>query len=160
VLWPLVVGAGFAVGLLSGLFGIGGGFLISPILMFIGLPTEVAISSGANQSVATSASPAMAQRRLGNVDLRMSMLLLAGGTFGSLSGVQVVAALRTIGQIELVISLAYAFLLGSPGSLMAIEGINALRARGPAASGDAGVSTTHGSMDCRGRCDFRAPSST
>ena len=75
VLWPLVVGAGFAVGLLSGLFGVGGGFLISPILMFIGIPTEVAISSGANQSVATSASAAMAQWRLGNVDPRMSMLL-------------------------------------------------------------------------------------
>ncbi len=136
VLWPLVVGAGFAVGLLSGLFGVGGGFLISPILMFIGIPTEVAISSGANQSVATSASAAMAQWRLGNVDLRMSMLLLAGGTVGSLSGVQVVAALRTIGQIELVISLAYAFLLGSLGSLMAIEGINALRAARKEAGGE------------------------
>jgi uncharacterized membrane protein YfcA len=136
VLWPLVVGAGFAVGLLSGLFGVGGGFLISPILMFIGIPTEVAISSGANQSVAASASAAMAQWRLGNVDLRMSMLLLAGGTVGSLSGVQVVAALRTIGQIELVISLAYAFLLGSLGSLMAIEGINALRAARKEAGGE------------------------
>jgi uncharacterized membrane protein YfcA len=137
VFWPIIVASGFTVGLLSGLFGVGGGFLISPLLMFIGIPTEVAISSGANQSVATSASAAMAQWRLRNVDLRMSVLLLAGGTAGSMSGVQAVAVLKTIGQIEFVVSLAYAFLLGSLGSLMAIEGVNALRAarKGPATGG-------------------------
>jgi uncharacterized membrane protein YfcA len=128
VFWPIIVASGFTVGLLSGLFGVGGGFLISPLLMFIGIPTDVAISSGANQSVATSASGAMAQWRLGNVDLRMSALLLAGGAAGSASGVQAVALLKTIGQIEFVVSLAYAVLLGSLGSLMAIEGVNAFRA--------------------------------
>jgi uncharacterized protein len=69
VFWPLVVGAGLSVGFLSGLFGVGGGFLISPLLMFIGIPPEIAISTGANQSVATSASAAVSQWRLGNVDL-------------------------------------------------------------------------------------------
>ncbi len=127
VFWPLVVGAGLSVGFLSGLFGVGGGFLISPLLMFIGIPPEIAISTGANQSVATSASAAVSQWRLGNVDLAMSAFLLAGGAAGSLTGVQAVDLLRSIGQIELAVSLAYAVLLGSLGSLMAIEGINAVR---------------------------------
>lgn len=143
VFWPFVVGSGLLVGFLSGLFGVGGGFLMSPILMFIGIPTTVAISTGANQSVATSVTAALAQWRLGNVDLKMSTFLLVGGATGSLIGVQLVAVLKTVGQFELVVSLAYAILLGSLGTLMAVEGINAILGQRKAATANARRRRSH-----------------
>ena len=124
---PAIVGAGLLVGFLSGLFGVGGGFLITPLLMFLGIPTDVAVATGANQAVATSASAAKAQWQLGNVDLKMGVLLLAGGGLGSLVGVNLVVVLRALGQIDLVISICYAVLLGILGLLMLIEGVNAMR---------------------------------
>ena len=127
VFWPAILGVGLTVGFLSGMFGVGGGFLISPMLMFLGVPTEVAVATGANQAVATSATAALSQWRLGNVDLKISAYALAGGTVGSVMGVYMVAGLRALGQIELVIAICYAVLLGILGLLMLIEGLTAIR---------------------------------
>lgn len=124
---PTVIGIGLAVGFLSGLFGVGGGFLITPLLMFLGIPTDVAVATGANQAVATSASAAIAQWQRGNVDLKVGMLLLAGGFIGSFLGVFLVSALRGLGQIDFAIAVCYAVLLGTLGMLMLIEGVMAMR---------------------------------
>ncbi|CFX20208.1 Permease [Candidatus Filomicrobium marinum] len=118
---------GAAVGFLSGMFGVGGGFLITPLLIFSGIPSAVAVGTGAAQTVASSVSGAIAQYRRNNVDVKMGFLLLMGGIVGAVIGVQVVKLLRQIGQFDLFISLAYVFFLGSIGTLMMIESLNAVR---------------------------------
>ncbi len=122
-----LVGAGAAVGFLSGMFGVGGGFLITPILMFLGIPTEVAIATGANQAVATSVSGAMAQWKRGNVDIKMGVVLLVAGLVGAFLGIQLVSILRRIGQFEVFVALSYVVLLGAIGILMLIESLGAMR---------------------------------
>lgn len=121
-----IAGAGWAVGFLSGLFGVGGGFLMTPILIMLGIPTEIAIATGANQAVATSASGAYVHWTRGNVDLKMGMLLLLGGFGGAVSGVHLVALLRQIGQFELVVALSYAVLLGFVGLAMLAESMTTI----------------------------------
>ncbi len=121
-----LVGAGAAVGFLSGMFGVGGGFLITPILLFLGIPTEVAIATGANQAVATSVAGAMAQWKRGNVDIKMGVVLLASGLAGAFLGIQLVTVLRRIGQFEVFVALSYVVLLGAIGILMLIESANVL----------------------------------
>ncbi|MDB5408822.1 MAG: permease [Rhodospirillales bacterium] len=129
----LILGA--AVGFLSGVFGVGGGFLLTPLLIFIGVPPTVAVASSANQLVGASVSGALAHWRRGNVDLKMGLVLLVGGILGSILGVWLFGLLRRIGQIELVIALSYVVLLGTLGGLMLIEGTRAaLRRRRPGAS--------------------------
>jgi uncharacterized protein len=103
------------------MFGVGGGFLLTPLLIFNGIPAAVAVSSGANQIVASSVSGALAHWRRGAVDMKMGMLLLGGGFLGSLIGVLLFQYLRKLGVIDVVISLAYVALLGSVGSLMLYE---------------------------------------
>ena len=133
---PTVIGIGFAVGFLSGLFGVGGGFLITPLLMLLGVPTAVAVATGANQAVATSASAALAQWMRGNVDFKMAGFLIAGGGVGSWLGVYAVKALSTFGQTDLVVAICYAVLLGLLGAFMLAEGGSAiLRRWRPQASG-------------------------
>jgi uncharacterized membrane protein YfcA len=128
----LILGA--AVGFLSGVFGVGGGFLLTPLLIFIGVPPTVAVASSANQLVGASVSGALAHWRRGNVDFKMGVILLVGGIVGSMLGVWLFGLLRRIGQIELVIDLSYVVLLGTLGSLMLIEGTRAaLRRRRPGA---------------------------
>lgn len=125
---------GGIVGFLSGVFGVGGGFLLTPFLIFIGVPEGVAVASSANQLVGASMSGALAHWRRGNVDLAMAAVLLAGGLAGSVLGVWLFALFRRLGQIELVISLSYAFLLGVVGALMLFESVQAIRRyrrRGP-----------------------------
>ncbi|MGD9783805.1 MAG: sulfite exporter TauE/SafE family protein [Hyphomicrobiaceae bacterium] len=122
-----VIGAGGAVGFLSGLFGVGGGFIITPLLMFLGIPTLVAIASGANQATATAVSGAMAHWQRGNIDFKMGALLLLGGMAGSLAGTQLVGLLRAAGQFELFVSLSYIVLLGSIGTLMLVESVKTMR---------------------------------
>ncbi len=117
----VVLGIGGAVGMLSGMFGVGGGFLMTPLLIFIGIPPAVAVATGANQILASSVSGVIGHWRRGNVDLRMGMALLVGGVGGSSAGVWVYSYLRGIGQIDLVISLCYVVLLGTVGTLMLIE---------------------------------------
>jgi hypothetical protein len=120
----LILGA--AVGVLSGLFGVGGGFLLTPLLIFIGVPPAVAVASSANQLVGASVSGAIAHWRRGNIDFLMGGLMLIGGFAGSGLGVWLFAILRRLGQIELFISLAYALLLTTLGALMLIESTRSL----------------------------------
>jgi hypothetical protein len=128
----LLLGLGAGVGVLSGLFGVGGGFLMTPILMFVGVPAPVAVATQTNQIIATSVSGVFAHWGRGNVDLKMGFVLLLGGLGGSSFGVWLFALLRRFGQIDLVISFLYITFLGIIGTLMLIEGLNALRRkRGP-----------------------------
>ena len=123
----LLLGLGGIVGFLSGMFGVGGGFLMTPMLMMIGIPPAVAVATEANQIVASSVSGALAQYRRGNVDVKMGLILLVGGIVGSVIGVQIVKILREIGQVDLVIKLTYVTMLSIIGSMMFIESINAVR---------------------------------
>ncbi|MCD6035747.1 MAG: permease [Rickettsiales bacterium] len=117
----LVLLLGGVTGVLSGMFGVGGGFLMTPFLIFIGVPPAIAVSSSANQIIASSFSGFMAHWKRNNVDFRMGIFLLFGGMIGSTLGVGLFALLKSLGQIDLVISLTYVFFLGLIGSLMGIE---------------------------------------
>ncbi|MFM1813522.1 MAG: hypothetical protein RLZ98_217 [Pseudomonadota bacterium] len=122
---------GASVGLLSGMFGVGGGFLMTPMLIFSGIPPAVAVGTEAAQIVASSVSGAVAQWRRRNVDLTMGTVLLTGGIVGSLIGVQVVRILRQAGQFDFFVTVSYVTFLGIIGALMLIESLNAIRqARG------------------------------
>ncbi|KQR77836.1 permease [Rhizobium sp. Leaf384] len=123
----IILGMGAAVGFLSGMFGVGGGFLITPLLIFYNIPPVVAVATGANQVVASSISGAITHFRRGTIDIKLGTVLLLGGLAGATVGIWIFAALRRIGQLDLVISLAYVLLLGSVGSLMLAESINAMR---------------------------------
>lgn len=123
----LILGMGGMVGFMSGLFGVGGGFLMTPLLMFIGVPPAVAVGTEANQIVASSVSGVLAHWRRGNVDLKMGAILTIGGFLGSSFGVWLFKFLRGLGQIDLVISLSYVIFLGIIGTLMLIESLQALR---------------------------------
>lgn len=123
----LFVGMGASVGFLSGLFGVGGGFLMTPLLIFTGIPPVVAVGTEAAQIVASSVSGAIAQWRRKNVDVKLGTVLLVGGILGSVFGVQAVKLLRQIGQFDLFVSVTYVVLLGSIGTMMMIESINAIR---------------------------------
>lgn len=126
----LVVGMGALVGFLSGMFGVGGGFLMTPLLIFAGVPPTVAVATEANQITAASVSGAMAHWRRGGVDFKMGLVLTAGGAIGAFLGARVFAWLRLLGQVDLMISLAYVLFLGSVGLLMLMESVRAiLRAR-------------------------------
>jgi uncharacterized protein len=120
---------GGAVGFLSGVFGVGGGFLLTPLLIFIGVPPTVAVASSANQLVGASVSGVLAHWRRGNVDFKMGAILVFGGFLGSFLGVWLFGLLRRIGQIELVIDLSYVLLLGTLGGLMLVEGTRAVMHR-------------------------------
>ena len=123
----VMLGLGAAVGFLSGMFGVGGGFLLTPFLMFSGIPASIAVATGANQIVATSVSGALAQWRRDNIDFRMGTVLIAGGVVGALIGVFLLKLLREAGQAGLIISLTYVALLGAVGALMLAESIRAIR---------------------------------
>jgi uncharacterized membrane protein YfcA len=122
----LILGLGLAVGFLSGMFGVGGGFLMTPILIFIGIPPAVAVATQTNQIVASSASGAIAHFRRKSLDLKMGLYLLAGGVVGSVAGVALFSFLQATGQINLVISLCYVGFLGIIGGLMFVESAGAL----------------------------------
>ncbi len=131
----LLLGMGGAVGFLSGLFGVGGGFLMTPLLIFTGVPPAVAVATEANQVVAASVSGVLAHWRRGNVDFKMGAVLLVGGVGGSAFGVWLYSLLRGLGQLDLVIALSYVIFLGIIGSLMLIESGRAiLRKRNPGSS--------------------------
>ena len=120
----VLLGLGGAVGFLTGVFGVGGGFLLTPLLIFIGVPPTVAVASSANQLVGASVSGVLMHWRRGNVDFKMGYVLLVGGLAGSVLGVWIFTLLKQLGQIELAISLCYVVLLGTLGSLMMVESIN------------------------------------
>lgn len=122
----LILGMGGAVGFLSGLFGVGGGFLMTPLLMFAGVPPAVAVATAANQVVASSVSGAFAHYRRQAVDFQMGWLLVAGGIVGSVIGIYLFDLMKATGQIELMISLSYVLFLGLVGILMLYESVRAI----------------------------------
>ena len=125
---PLMVGLGFVVGLLSGLFGVGGGFLMTPLLIMFGIPPTVAAASDSNQIVAASASGMYAHYRLGNVDFKMGIYLLIGGVLGGTGGVQIIKILRQMGNADFLIKVTYVVMLGLVGGYMFLESLQGLRA--------------------------------
>jgi len=125
----VLLALGGGVGFLSGVFGVGGGFLLTPFLIFIGVPPAVAVASSANQLVGASVSGVLAHWRRGNVDFKMGGVLLVGGFLGSLLGVWLFGILRRIGQVELVINLSFVLLLGTLCALMLVEGTRTLLRR-------------------------------
>ncbi|MFV0300236.1 MAG: sulfite exporter TauE/SafE family protein [Paracoccus sp. (in: a-proteobacteria)] len=127
-----LVGLGGIVGLMSGLFGVGGGFLITPLLFFIGIPPPIAVATGANQVVASSVSGVLAHVKRRTVDFRMGWVLLIGGLIGSWMGVMVFNVLQRLGQVDLAVQLCYVVFLGLIGLMMLQESLRALsRSRQP-----------------------------
>jgi len=124
------VGLGLAVGLLSGLFGVGGGFLMTPLLIMFGIPATVAAATDSNQIVAASTSGTYAHWRVGNVDFKMGWHLLIGGFVGGLLGVQGIKYLHAMGNADFVIKMTYVLMLGGVGTYMFIESIQSMRKKG------------------------------
>jgi uncharacterized membrane protein YfcA len=124
------VGLGCVVGFLSGLFGVGGGFLMTPLLMMIGIPATIAAATDSNQIVAASASGTLAHARAGSLDIKMGVFLLLGGIGGSSVGVYLIKLLRSLGEADLFIRFVYIIMLGGIGSYMFFESLSALRGRG------------------------------
>ena len=123
----LLLSLGAGVGVISGLFGVGGGFLMTPMLIFVGVPPAVAVSTQAPQIVASSLSGVLAHWKRRAVDVKMGLVLLAGGLAGSALGVQIFSWLRELGQVEFAVTLLYVVFLGVVGVLMAVESVTTLR---------------------------------
>lgn len=121
-----LAGIGGAVGFLSGLFGVGGGFLLTPLLIFSGVPTSVAVASVTGQVVAASTSGALSHYRRGGIDLHLAAYLIVSSVIGAAGGVALFSLLRDAGQLDLVISLGFLVLLGSVGTLMLVESTRAI----------------------------------
>lgn len=122
----LILGLGGMAGVLSGMFGVGGGFLMTPLLIFIGVPPSISVATVANQIIASSVSGFVAHWRRNNVDFKMGWFLFAGGVVGSTLGVMLFQWLQRMGQIDLIISICYVTFLGIIGSMMASESIRTL----------------------------------
>jgi uncharacterized membrane protein YfcA len=123
-------GLGLAVGLLSGLFGVGGGFLMTPLLIMLGIPSTVAAATDSNQIVAASTSGTYAHWKVGNVDFKMGLYLLIGGFAGGLLGVQGIKILRAMGNADFVIKMTYVLMLGIVGVYMFFESLSSIRKSG------------------------------
>ncbi len=122
----LVIGMGAIVGFLSGMFGVGGGFLMTPLLIFVGVPPAAAVATQSNVITAASVSGALAHFRRQGIDIKMGIVLIIGGAIGAYFGAGVFAYLRQLGQVDLMISLAYVVFLGSVGGLMFWESVRAI----------------------------------
>ena len=137
----VLLAMGGAVGFLSGMFGVGGGFLITPLLIFYNIPPAIAVATGANQVIASSFSGALAHFKRGTLDVKLGTILLLGGIIGSTLGIYVFAYLRSLGQLDLIVSLLYVVFLGTVGGLMLVESMRALqrvRSGQPASSNNTG----------------------
>ena len=139
----VIILLGGGVGFLSGMFGVGGGFLATPLLIFVGIPPAVAVASQANQVVANSVSSLQVQLRRGNVDLRMGLVLLLGGMLGSSAGVWLFTYLKRIGQIDFVIAVLYVVMLSAIGFLMLAESLRTYVKRRRNPEGPRGKLHTH-----------------
>jgi uncharacterized membrane protein YfcA len=122
----LILGMGLAVGFISGMFGIGGGFLMTPLLIFVGIAPAVVVASVASHVAASSMSGAMAYWRRNAVDLALALMLLAGGILGTAAGVWLFTVLRSLDQLDLTIALSYVALLTIVGGLMIAESVRAI----------------------------------
>jgi uncharacterized membrane protein YfcA len=123
----VMLGLGAAIGFLSGMFGVGGGFLLTPLLIFSGIPPAIAVATGANQIVAASVSAGLVQWRRGNIDFHMGLVLIIGGVAGAFAGVLLIRLLSDLGHADVFISLVYVTFLGIIGSLMFAESLRAIR---------------------------------
>ncbi len=123
----LLLGLGGLVGILSGMFGVGGGFILTPLLFLVGIPPAVAVATGANQIMAASFSAVLAHFRRKTVDLEMGTVLLIGGLIGAALGVMVFNYLKSLGQVDLLVTLCYVVFLGVIGGMMFFESLRAIR---------------------------------
>ncbi|HWC62207.1 MAG TPA: sulfite exporter TauE/SafE family protein [Rhizomicrobium sp.] len=126
--WLIILGMGFTVGFLSGMFGVGGGFLLTPLLVFYGIPSTVAVATTLSHITASSISGALAQWRKRAIDFTMAGVMMVGGAFGTVSGVWLFNLMRRAGQTDLVVSLSYVVLLAAVGGLMLRESWTSMRA--------------------------------
>jgi len=127
----LPIGLGLIVGMLSGLFGVGGGFLMTPLLIMLGIPSTVAAATDSNQIVSASTSGTYAHWKVGNVDFKMGIYLLIGGFSGGLLGVQAIKVLRAMGNADFVIKITYVLMLGIVGTYMFFESLSSMRKKEP-----------------------------
>ena len=137
---PIIFSMGGLVGFLSGIFGVGGGFLMTPLLIMLGIPPTVAAASDSAQIVGASTSGTLAHYRMGNVDIKMGLLLFVGGIIGSTAGVQIIKILRAMGNADFLITLTYVLMLGMVGGYMFVESIQALRKKKAVAAAPAKAS--------------------
>jgi hypothetical protein len=145
----VLLGMGAAVGFLSGMFGVGGGFLITPLLIFYNIPPAVAVATGANQVVASSVSGVLSHFKRGTVDIKLGVVLLIGGIAGSTVGVWLFSILRDLGQLDLIVSILYVGFLGTVGGLMMAESLRALaRSRSGATVSLRRRAPIHGCTSC------------
>jgi hypothetical protein len=126
--WLVLIALGTGVGFLSGMFGVGGGFLMTPLLVFTGIPSTVAVATTLSHVTASSMSGALAQWRKRAIDFTMAGVMLVGGIFGTLFGVWLFALMRRQGQMELIVALSYVLMLGGIGTIMLRESLATLRA--------------------------------
>src|SRR5579885_3508715 len=126
--WLIIVALGAGVGFLSGMFGVGGGFLMTPLLVFTGIPSTVAVATTLSHVTASSMSGALAQWRKGGIDFAMAGVMLTGGVAGTLCGVWLFALMRRQGQMDLIVALTYVLMLGGVGIIMLRESLAALKA--------------------------------
>jgi uncharacterized membrane protein YfcA len=127
VSWPFILALGFAIGFLSGVFGVGGGFLLTPLLIFYGIPPGVAVATTSSQIVGATFSGVLSHWKRKTVDFKMGAVMIASGLIGSGAGVLLFAALRRMGQAEFTVSASYVLLLGSVGAIMFNESVRTLR---------------------------------
>ena len=123
----LILGLGGIVGFLSGIFGVGGGFLMTPLLIMFGIPPTIAAASDSNQIVGASTSGTFAHYRLGNVDVKMGTILLIGGVIGGTGGVEIIRILRHMGNADFLINITYVLMLGFVGAYMLIESLQSMK---------------------------------
>jgi uncharacterized membrane protein YfcA len=133
VRWLVILALGGAIGFLSGMLGVGGGFLLTPLLIFAGIPSSVAVATTSSHVTASSMSGALAQWRKGAIDLKMAAVMTLGGLAGTGTGVWLFAILRRSGQMDVIISAGYVVLLGTIGALMLKDSLDALRGTAPRA---------------------------
>ena len=126
--WLVMIGLGLAVGFLSGMFGVGGGFLMTPLLVFAGIPSTVAVATTLSHVTASSMSGALTQWRKRAIDFPMAGVMLVGGLFGTLFGVWLFALMRRQGQMDFIVSVTYVLLLGTVGGIMLRESLASLHA--------------------------------
>ena len=147
----IIFGLGGFVGLLSGIFGVGGGFLMTPLLIMFGIPPTVAAASDSNQIVGASTSGTLAHWRLGNVDVKMGILMLVGGVIGGTLGVQIIKILRALGNADFLIKITYVIMLGGVGLYMFFESLSSMKKAkaaqaSQASSAPSGKKSSYGGM--------------
>ena len=129
---PMLLALGFSIGVISGLFGVGGGFIMTPMLIFLGIPAGIAVGTGAAQVAASSVASAIGHYERRNVDVLLGLYLVVGGVIGAAAGIELQQILKARGQLDFFTNLTYVLMLGIIGMLMLIESVNVIRRSGAA----------------------------